>query len=534
MIKLFGKGEGLAISYLRFSSRKQRTNDSYRRQSEATEKYCKDNGLNLIDRLEDLGISAWTGKNLNDEAALGDFLNKVNSGKIPKGTTFICENLDRITRAGIFDALNIFSNILKAGIDIVTTMDNKRYSYESVKNNVGELIVSITYLTQGNIESEKKSERVKESWVKRRSNVRNGTFAKFHCPSWLEHDGKEYSFKQGAKETVKKIFELYTSGMGTASVVKALNKQGIKSFTKTGKWNLVFLHEILQNPAVIGTYALIEPHVKNYYPAVVSEDLYYKALTHRKSNNNFRGHTGKKEINLFGGLCKCPKCGSNMVKYSCKGKGRLKDKVYTMLACSLAKIGKCQYSMIDFNKMQDSFLFVLNTVNFSKMLFASEVEAKDETEAIAGKLTDIEKTIARVADAIVKSDSPAMVLRLTQLEQERKAIKTALDNEITKNASKTDVKKDYSDLTKNIWENINNEDFRFRLRGLMRKHISKIVTGKDGYEVYFIGSNDTIRIDLEKDTFTASFWDESQIYDYFSFKSGKDVPADAVLTDSIH
>lgn len=500
MANTIQSGEGLAISYLRFSSRRQKTNDSYRRQSEATEKYCKNNGLKLVDRLEDLGISAWTGKNLNDEAALGDFLNKVNSGKIPRGTTFICENLDRITRAGIFDALNIFSNILKAGIDIVTTMDNKRYSYESVKNNVGELIVSITYLTQGNIESEKKSERVKESWVKRRNNVRNGTFAKFPCPSWLTHNGKEYRFKHGAKEIVEKIFELYTSGMGAASVVNELNKQSIKSFTKTEEWNLVFIHEILQNPAVIGTYALIEPPVTGYYPAAISEDLYYKALGQRQTNNNFRGHTGKKEINIFNGLCECPKCKASMVKYSCKGKGRLKDKVYHLLACSKAKIKKCEYNMMDFDKFEDSFSFLFHSEHFAPFIESkTENKIEDRTPEIQGRLAELQKTIARVSDAIVKTDSDELVTRLGLLQTEKVALNKELEAELIRVKTTSNTSKAYLTLLVGIKKHIKDPDFRLSLRAFMRKTISKIICHADKYEIHFIGNPNTITVNLLQD-----------------------------------
>ncbi len=116
-----------AISYLRFSSKKQSANDSYRRQIEATEKFCRENHLVLSRRLEDLGVSAWTGKNLSDESALGGFLKLVEAGKIPKGTVLICENLDRISRAKILDALSLFTSILRKGVEIVTSMDGKWY-----------------------------------------------------------------------------------------------------------------------------------------------------------------------------------------------------------------------------------------------------------------------------------------------------------------------------------------------------------------------------------------------------------------------
>jgi len=47
-----------AYSYIRFSSLEQAKGDSYRRQLERTEKYCKEHNLVLNDtRYADLGVS---------------------------------------------------------------------------------------------------------------------------------------------------------------------------------------------------------------------------------------------------------------------------------------------------------------------------------------------------------------------------------------------------------------------------------------------------------------------------------------------
>ena len=458
------------------------------------------NGLNLIERLEDLKISGWTGKNLDDTAALGKFLKLVNEGSIPKGTVLICENLDRLTRGGIFDALNLFSNILKAGIDIVTTMDNKRYSYESVKNNVGELIISITYLTRGNNESETKSLRVKESWKNRRANVRNGTFAKFPCPSWLEHDGKAYSPKPEAAKAIRLIFELYVSGIGTSSVIKELNMRGIKPFTKTGKWNLVFIHELLKNPAVIGTYALIEPAVKNYFPAIIPEDMFYKALAQRQSNTNFKGSHGVKEINIFGGLTKCHICGSSMVKYSCKGNSKnTKNKTYTFLICSQAKIGKCSYKFVNLDKLQETFTNVFHSDYFVSFIQSkTEKTVADKSPEIQGRLLELEKTIGRVADSVVKTASKALEARLGALEVEKATLGRELEQELIRVKSATNSNSSYYALLKDFKKHLASPDFRLSLRGFMRNTIAKIVCSPDTYSVHFKNTADTIKVEFTK------------------------------------
>jgi hypothetical protein len=55
------KQNQLAISYVRYSSIGQSNGDSVRRQSEATESYCRKHGLTLTDkyRLQDSGKSAF-------------------------------------------------------------------------------------------------------------------------------------------------------------------------------------------------------------------------------------------------------------------------------------------------------------------------------------------------------------------------------------------------------------------------------------------------------------------------------------------
>lgn len=98
--------ERLAISYVRFSTIEQLGGDSIRRQTEATEEYCKRNGLRLTDefRLRDMGKSAYKGIHCNATGALGQLEKQVADGKIPKGTVLIVENLDHLSRQDIVTA----------------------------------------------------------------------------------------------------------------------------------------------------------------------------------------------------------------------------------------------------------------------------------------------------------------------------------------------------------------------------------------------------------------------------------------------
>lgn len=504
-----------AISYLRYSSRKQSTNDSYRRQLEATEEFCKENNLVLSERLEDLGISAWKGKNLSDESALGGFLKLVESGKVPKSTVLICENLDRLSRANILDALALFTSILKSGIEIVTSMDGKWYSKKSISESPTDLMISIIYLTRGNNESEVKSERVGKSWLRRHNQIKNGEFAKFHCPSWLKHDGKKYELIKDNAITVRLIFDLYLKGFGVYSLIQELNKRKIKSFTKSGAWKPIFIHRLLQNPAVIGTCETVVPAALNYYPAVVSEDVFYKALSQRQQNQNYKGKTGSKQINIFGGICKCHKCGGNMVKYSCKDKRTAKK--YEFLICSKAKVGACEYEFTNFDNFSYSFRSVMELTDFASFITPA-TEGKDNSEVIRGKIVALQKTIERVSNAIVETDSQSLIQRLKLLEIERKQLEAQYDQEKLAVMAKTDAVKDFRSIVFQLHTRMKNAEFRMQLRNFIRRHIERIVVKAKGYQVIFKNHSKRIGVNLNEKDFELIVAGEQMRCDYADYR----------------
>src|SRR5215475_6729954 len=108
-----------AYSYVRFSTLDQIKGDSQRRQTEAAAAWCKKNNIELVESYRDFGVSAFHGKNA-ETGALSDFLDLVRNGRIQKGSYLVVESLDRISRKQVLDALDIFMNLIRAGIKIVT------------------------------------------------------------------------------------------------------------------------------------------------------------------------------------------------------------------------------------------------------------------------------------------------------------------------------------------------------------------------------------------------------------------------------
>jgi len=139
----------------------------------------------------------------------------VEEGKIPPGSVLLVENLDRLSREQILDALNQFTSIIKAGIKIVTLQDGMEYDQESINQNWAQLIISITYMARAHDESETKSKRISAVWENKRSKAGNGgkkLTAK--APAWLKlsQDRTKFILIPEAAKAIELIFRKKLAG----------------------------------------------------------------------------------------------------------------------------------------------------------------------------------------------------------------------------------------------------------------------------------------------------------------------------------
>ncbi|MBN9523587.1 recombinase family protein, partial [bacterium] len=129
----------VAYSYIRFSTREQRTGDSYRRQTAAAEAWAAGNKVRLdTSSYQDLGVSAYTGAHREnpDRHGLALFLRAIEERKIPKGAYLLVENLDRLTREHLRAALTLFLNILDAGVHLVSLSPEKVFRADATGDDV--------------------------------------------------------------------------------------------------------------------------------------------------------------------------------------------------------------------------------------------------------------------------------------------------------------------------------------------------------------------------------------------------------------
>ncbi|MBY0456462.1 MAG: recombinase family protein, partial [Gemmataceae bacterium] len=249
-----GELRGVAFSYVRFSAKEQERGDSLRRQTDLRDKWLARHPSITLDTsltLEDLGVSAFRGRNrLDDAHALGQFVRAVENGRVARGSLLLIENLDRLSREQEEDALELFLKLLKAGIVIVQLQPETVFRKG---DGMFGLMRAIMELGRGHAESARKSERVTAAWDERKRKAAAGGIVTARCPAWLEVEGGRFKVRPGAAALIRRLFALCKAGHGCRAIAAALNKEGVPGWGK-GPWEEAYIRKIIQGRAVLGEF----------------------------------------------------------------------------------------------------------------------------------------------------------------------------------------------------------------------------------------------------------------------------------------
>lgn len=429
-----------AYSYVRISSKAQIKGDGVRRQLDVSRAYADRAGLVLDDELTDIGLSAYHGKH-KAIGALGGFLDLVKAGKIEPGSVLIVESLDRLSREDVLTAQSQLLGILSADIDVVTLIDNQRYSKG---NDYTQLIISLTIMARAYDESKTKSERLKAAAAKRKTDILAGQKRYVtNPPMWLTNfqtDGQWDCVVNGFGSVVKEMFELYDSGLGGHSIARLFNERGVPTFKSAtsevetkGVWYSPTIMNLLKHEAAIGTYRAGDQVAENYFPAVVDRDLFYRVQDRLKSQNNVRrGRKGDSYTNLLQGLAVCHHCG-HAIRLN---RGGVKNKVL-YLSCQTRFIGsKCSSEgrkFLPYQAFEDAILRLVMDYyidqtkggNKPKDTIASDLTSHRQTRAdMARRIANIRAVIETAED---DDDRISFMARLNALRKDTASVDTKIE-----------------------------------------------------------------------------------------------------------
>lgn len=321
-------------SYVRWSSDKQSKGTTLERQMASAKLFANDNGLDLVEIIEP-GVSAFKGKNAKD-GKLGDFINAVEAGAIERDSWLYVENLDRLTRQSATEAQTLFIRLLNLGLTLVTGMDKRVYTLESVNKNPTELMISILLFSRANEESKTKSDRTTGNVLALINRHREGLPVNIKSvgkhPWWIDDSGSQYEAVRKHEKywpIAREIIDLYLSGKGAYKVKRHLDTKYPNGY-EGKEWDYQMLIRMRKNKALYGERTLNINgkafKLDNYYPSLCVDEAEYLRLQELKKKNDFQSKDKNDVVNikLLSGLSllRCGKCGGTMSSFMDKGKPR--------------------------------------------------------------------------------------------------------------------------------------------------------------------------------------------------------------------
>lgn len=409
-----------AYSYIRFSTPEQSRGDSLRRQTKMAADYCARNKLTLDTDLtmQDLGVSAYRGKNLDGSGKLGLFMDAVKSGDVAPGSVLLLESLDRLTRQSARKAANIVGDIVDSGIDVVTLNDGKRYTKESFDDM--DLIIAMLFMSRAHNESKEKGRRVAAAWAaKRARQAASGELLTSIVPGWIRvnEDGKRIAIRDRSA-IVRRIFEAFLTGTGQESIAKALNADKVPPFGRAARWHKGYIAKILRARTVIGVMSpftdsevrTAQAPVEGYYPAVVDVETFERAQALLSTKAKAPGAKSTLATrNILAGLAKCPKCGGAMARVH-------KSKTKTAwLVCAAAKMqAGCKYALVRVGLIEAALQRTARDP-----LPVSDTSIGDALRNVEGGIEALDGIIEDLVAAVEVSASKALLAKLKAREEER-------------------------------------------------------------------------------------------------------------------
>jgi Recombinase/Recombinase zinc beta ribbon domain len=287
------------------------------------------------------------------------------------------------------------------------------------RSGMEDLIISLTIMSRAHEESQLKSQRVGAAWANKRANANQRKLTKW-CPAWLKlsTDRRQYELIPHRAAVIRSIFEDTVAGIGGLAITKRLNERKIPVMGKSKGWHQSYVAKILANRAVIGEFQPCKtsaagkrqpdgPPIKDYFPAIIDEELFYRAQKARSERwINGRGRKGRFLTNLFSGLATCAYCRSKMML---QNKGPM-PKGGSFLICSAAQRGlACVATAWRYDHFETSFLAFVSQLDLPALIANENTqknELRDKIQALEGERLSVRIEMEKAYELLMKLSSP--------------------------------------------------------------------------------------------------------------------------------
>ena len=276
-----------AYAYARFSSDNQRE-ESIDAQLRAISEYCKKEQISILKVFKDEAFSARTDKRPAFQELFGLI-------KEQPADFLVVHKLDRFARSRA-DAAFYRSKLKEAGMKLVSVLERLDDSPESII--MEGILESMNEYYSANLSRETKK-GLKENIL---NGKRNGGKVPYGY-SLIDH----HLVPNKDADTVRRIFHLYSEGMGVTEIVKKTRSR------------INNIRPLLMNEVYLGHLISGENRCENAHEPIIEKETFY-ACQKRMQDKRMNAANRAKVDYMLAGLITCGVCGKRMIGMSSKGK----------------------------------------------------------------------------------------------------------------------------------------------------------------------------------------------------------------------
>lgn len=490
-------------SYVRFSHKKQELGTSFARQSDI-QHFVEKHNLIVDTKLEDLGVSAFRGKN-SQKGQLGDFIDLVENGLIEENSILLIENFDRLSRQKVIKSTQIFINLLNRGVDIAVLDTGKIYSKNTLLSS--DFFIAVIEFERANAESARKSDFTSSAWNIHRDEMRKTKAVKTRkTPSWIgvsgvvkarpgDESAKFFIIENEARK-IRKIFDLALS-KGLSETARSVNEW---LEPDEPKYSIHQIQYLLKNRKVIGEHQPMKfhesemgqmklmpegPTIHDYYPSIVDKSIFEEVQEKVLGRKPFSGKFNKSRLNVFQGFITCYHC-HGTIRYMDKSSSERSDKHY--FVCTNSMSGKCVLGKrLTYNASQAMQFFFEKTdrLNLSEIFENDENilrlnnSIKDAERALKNTNHQLEQLKKQIREMLrtgknISDTLNEMLIEFETLQREQTNALKTLKEEKETSVAQIEVSRNFNQ--ENILELLNDKsDEATRKRININNHLKQII-----------------------------------------------------------
>ena len=217
-----------AIIYRRYSTDEQ--SDGSAQTLEAQADRCQDfaraMGWIVTETLTDRAKSAFKREHLRPDAALGKFLIRLRAGEFASGTILIADNLSRLSRRPVSEAMAWVHEVNGFGIEIALADTREVFKPNPSLGDFLQASIKFAVAHQSSADKSDQTRRSKNKlWAL--AEIRSGAWTNLAglLPSWLNRTpaGDGFVVDENKAATIRIIYEWSADGIGVNTIVNMLN-----------------------------------------------------------------------------------------------------------------------------------------------------------------------------------------------------------------------------------------------------------------------------------------------------------------------